>query len=296
MYGYSYQYGRIIGKGGNPAAAIFGTYKTRVLADGGTVENDACAIAFLESIGAGLFDADYQSVLDYATAQGYTLPSGGQQTLQNDLLVALKAAGVWSKLDTFANFATDGDSDFALIDWKRLAQNTAVNSPTFTINEGFTTNGTSSVIDITYNPSTSGTNYTQNDASFGVYRFAGAGIRGVWSNGLSQSGMIFDSSGAFQGVNSTNTRTYTSGTRFTSASTGLLALHRPSSLIFNLSDDGVIISQADQTSTSLPTGFDIGRDAFVFSSWTCSFFFAGSSLISEISDFSNAVNSYMSSI
>jgi len=54
MYGYSYQYGRIIGKGGNPAAAIFGTYKTRVLADGGTVENDACAIAFLESIGAGI--------------------------------------------------------------------------------------------------------------------------------------------------------------------------------------------------------------------------------------------------
>ena len=53
MYGYSYQYGRIIGKGGNPAAAIFGTYKSRVLADSGVVENDACTITFLESIGAG---------------------------------------------------------------------------------------------------------------------------------------------------------------------------------------------------------------------------------------------------
>jgi hypothetical protein len=40
--------------------------------------------------------------------------------------------GIWSKLDTFSVFATDGDSDFALIDWKRLSDYTAVNSPTFT--------------------------------------------------------------------------------------------------------------------------------------------------------------------
>ena len=50
MYGYSYQYGRIIGKGGNPAAAIFAAYKSRVETDSGTVENNACAITFIESI------------------------------------------------------------------------------------------------------------------------------------------------------------------------------------------------------------------------------------------------------
>ena len=54
MYGYGYQYSAIISGGGNPAAAIFAAYKTRVLADGGVVENDACTIAFLESIGAGI--------------------------------------------------------------------------------------------------------------------------------------------------------------------------------------------------------------------------------------------------
>tara|TARA_R110000822_G_scaffold113806_1_gene245088 strand:- start:448 stop:702 length:255 start_codon:yes stop_codon:yes gene_type:complete len=32
---------------------IFAIYKARVIADGGVVENDACAIAFLTSIGAG---------------------------------------------------------------------------------------------------------------------------------------------------------------------------------------------------------------------------------------------------
>jgi len=50
MYGYSYQYGRIIGKGGNPAAAIFAAYKTRVLTDSGVVENNTCTITFLTTI------------------------------------------------------------------------------------------------------------------------------------------------------------------------------------------------------------------------------------------------------
>jgi hypothetical protein len=82
-------------------------------------------------------DADYKAILDYATTQGYTLPSASQQLLQEQLLIDLKDAGIWSKLDTFAVFATDGDSDFALIDWKRLTDYTAINSPTFTSNEGF---------------------------------------------------------------------------------------------------------------------------------------------------------------
>ena len=121
--------------------------------------------------GGGGFDADYQAVLDYATTQGYTLPSSGQQTLQNQLVVDLKDAGIWSKLDTFGVFATDGDSDFALIDWIRLTDYTAVNSPTFTTNQGFQGDGVSAYIDTNWNPFTDGVNYTLNDASFGGYRF-----------------------------------------------------------------------------------------------------------------------------
>ena len=49
MYGYSYQYGRISG-GGNPAAALFAAYKSRVETDGGTVENNACTLTFLQNI------------------------------------------------------------------------------------------------------------------------------------------------------------------------------------------------------------------------------------------------------
>jgi hypothetical protein len=116
------------------------------------------------------FDADYLAVLNYATTQGYTLPSSGQQALQNQLVLDLKDGGIWSKLDTFANFATDGDSDFALIDWIRLSQYTAVNSPTFTTNQGFTGNGTSSYIDMNYNPSTQAVNLSLNNNSIGVFQ------------------------------------------------------------------------------------------------------------------------------
>lgn len=118
-----------------------------------------------------LTDPDYQAVLDYATTQGYTLPSSSQQVLQNQLVVDLKAAGIWSKLDTFAVFATDGSSDFALIDWKRLTDYTAVNSPTFTANEGFEGNGTSAYINTNYTFNTDFINPSQNDQSIFAYHF-----------------------------------------------------------------------------------------------------------------------------
>ena len=120
--------------------------------------------------GGVINEAEYQAVLDYATTQTYTLPTISQRNQQNLLLYNLKQDGIWSKLDTFSVFATDGDSDFALIDWKRLIQYTAVNSPTFTMNQGFTSNGTSSYILSNFFPLTSSVNYALNSTSFGVYQ------------------------------------------------------------------------------------------------------------------------------
>jgi len=50
MYGYGYQYSAIISGGGNPAAALFAAYKSRVETDSGTVENDSCTITFIDTI------------------------------------------------------------------------------------------------------------------------------------------------------------------------------------------------------------------------------------------------------
>jgi len=117
------------------------------------------------SQGGVSFDADYKAVLNYAKTQGYTLPSASQQGLQNQLVIDLKDAGVWSKLDLFYVFATDGDSDFASINWKdpNSHEITEVNSPAFTTNLGFSSDGVSSHLDTNFNLSTDGTNYNQND-------------------------------------------------------------------------------------------------------------------------------------
>ena len=121
--------------------------------------------------GSGQFDAGYQAMLDQAASLGYTAPSAAQQTLQNTLVTDLKTAGVWDKLDVFYVFATDGDSDYATLNWKAPSshQVTKVSSPTFTANEGFTGNASSAYLDTNYNPTNDATNYALNAASFGFF-------------------------------------------------------------------------------------------------------------------------------
>lgn len=117
------------------------------------------------------FSAEYQAVLDRATVLGYAKPSSAQQTKQNQLVVDLKALGIWNLLDVFYVFATDGSSDFATLNWKAptLHQITKVNSPVFTSNQGFAYNGTTNYLNSAFAPATQGVNYTLNNASMFVH-------------------------------------------------------------------------------------------------------------------------------
>lgn len=77
---------------------------------------------FLLDSGGGGFDADYKAILTEATSQGYTLPSSDVQALQNEYLRLLKSIGVWSLLDEYYCFNSDGDSDFTRINWKNPSE------------------------------------------------------------------------------------------------------------------------------------------------------------------------------
>jgi hypothetical protein len=116
------------------------------------------------------FDSDYQALLDYATSQGYTLPTEAQQFDQNNLVQVLKTNDIWQKLDLFYLFMTDGDEDFAGLNWKSPStfKINPVNSPTFTTNIGYTGNATDQYLETGW-ATTSGSNYTQNNASHGVF-------------------------------------------------------------------------------------------------------------------------------
>jgi len=144
-------------------------YESTAWGSGVTDNNISWGKSYADLAGGG-FDADYQAVLDYAATQGYTAPSESQQTLQNTLVTDLKTAGVWDKLDLFYCFATDGDSDYATLNWKAPSsfQTTKVNSPTFTANEGFN-GGNLNYLDTNWSVANDSVNFTETNASMGFW-------------------------------------------------------------------------------------------------------------------------------
>ena len=238
------------------------------------------------------YDSDYQAVLNYATTQGYTLPSAGQQTLQNQLVV--KAGGIWSKLDTFAVFATNGDINFALIDWKRLSQYTAVNSPTFITNVGFQGNGTSSYVDTNFNPLTSGVNYTLNNASRYFFPHAFSGIGRMDGNTSGNVNSIARQSVTTQRINS-SANNLAIAFDYT-AVINSKSIHRTSSVSVDLYN-GIVGTTGVQTSTSiLSSNQFVLRSGTSYSTHTASAYSMGASLVAENTDFVNAYNTYKSAI
>lgn len=85
------------------------------------------------------------------------------------LIVTLIAAGIWTKLDVLYVTAA-ADAQAGQRNWKADAFNLSeVNSPTFTADRGYASNGTTSYLDLAWDITNNGVNYTQNSASYGVW-------------------------------------------------------------------------------------------------------------------------------
>jgi hypothetical protein len=242
---------------------------------------------------AGGIDPSYQAVLDYATGLGYTLPSLGQQIKQNKLLSDLKIAGIWNKLDTFGVFATDGSSDFALIDWKKLALYTQFNSPTFSTNGGFTGNGTSSYISTNFNPTIGTNNYVLDNASRFFWldnRISTGGWEGTTTLSTNFSRNL--GSGSITINNGT--------TSITNASTfnvdGWHSINRVSSLNVNIFVN-LIQSNGVSLSTSIFNSNQfILRNGTAYNNARFRIYGMGASLSTENTAFYNAINTYLTSL
>jgi hypothetical protein len=240
-------------------------------------------------IGSSITSDPYAAILSYATAQGYTLPSLAQQSLQAQLLDDLITAGIWDKLDTFAVFATDGDSDFALIDWKTLSQYTQVNSPTFTTNQGFSNDGTSSYVDTNYNPTIDGVNFTLNDASYGFYTYN-------WPGGTFTGTYPYDANRNY--IRYSNRRVLINSGILSAfitipTSNQFLCVNRINSNDINIISNGTNVESLTLLSISLSNATH--RTAFN-NTGKVSIVFSGGNLTSEASDFYTFVNSYMTAI
>lgn len=122
-------------------------------------------------------EPEYQAILNYAISVGYNLPSSTQQQAGNILVSQLKQLGIWSLIDRLYIYTNDAASGFewARINWKNPVsseRSNLISSPNFDPSYGFGSNGTSSYINTTFNPATSGVNWTStsNSVCIGVYQ------------------------------------------------------------------------------------------------------------------------------
>ena len=97
-------------------------------------------------------------------------PDGARQHLISRMIVDLKSAGIWDKLDVLWVEAAH-DEQASRLNWKNNSSFdlTAVNTPTFTADRGYAGNGTTSYLNTNWAPSTNAVNFTQDAASFGQY-------------------------------------------------------------------------------------------------------------------------------
>jgi len=282
-------------------AVVANAFRDRVEADGGTVESMSCLkkdLKVLNPVKPPAVDADYQAILDRSTALGYTAPSAAQQTLQNTLVTDLKTAGVWDKLDVFYVFATDGDSNYATLNWKAPSshQVTKVSSPTFTANVGFTGDASSAYLDTNYNPTNDAINYALNAASFGFF----ISDLGTYTNGsISDFGATDSVDRAW--YRRTSNRFYINSSSFTlvTAYTANTFVHanRNGSNTAQVYHDGTLVGSPTNVSTSIPpVNFDAFKRTTIFAESTLGVAFVGGDLSSESSDFHDAVNTYLNAI
>lgn len=111
------------------------------------------------------FEAEATSLF----ARFTTPPTDARKLVINQLIVDLKSAGVWAKLDALYILAA-ADAQAARRNWITDALNAvATSSPTFTADRGYAGNGTSSYLNTGFVPSTAGGLFSQNSGHISAW-------------------------------------------------------------------------------------------------------------------------------
>lgn len=118
------------------------------------------------------FSAEYQAVLDYATANAITHPSGAQNTINNAIVVGLVACGAFTEFDNFWYFRQAADLDFKRINWADPNNYylTDVASTPNNADGGISASATNQALFTNYIPSTDAVKCLKEDSSV-IWRF-----------------------------------------------------------------------------------------------------------------------------
>lgn len=120
-----------------------------------------------------VYDTDAVTYFAAMTAQ----PNSTRKGLINDLIVGLKADGIWSTLDLlYLTGSHDAQSAKLNVKNPSVYVLSTVNSPTFTTDRGYAGDGVSSYLDTGFADNTASANWTQNSAAWGVYLNQQSGV------------------------------------------------------------------------------------------------------------------------
>lgn len=122
--------------------------------------------------GGGNGGGTYDAATDAWVSNVVAYPGGGgvvsdpRKRVMDDLIVGLKADGIWTKLDRLWLFAGENQAS-ALVDLTHGSIATLINAPTLTVDRGYTGDGSSKYIDTNFNPTIGPNKHLQDDAHWG---------------------------------------------------------------------------------------------------------------------------------
>lgn len=247
-----------------------------------------------------IYDPDAQAYFD-AVPTPFSTP---RKNIINDLVVQLKADGNWDVMDRMWLLANEA-SDQGLVSLINPGSTAATlqSSPSFTVDRGFTSNGITSYINSHYNPSTDGSNYTQNDACIGVYSRTNVSETsydmGSYATGTTVRTLL--GSRRIGGSIEAGLQTTGTGGAGIADSLGLVTSVRTSSSSQTFYHNGSSLGSASLTSAALTNlnmfilCISIDGTASQFSSRQIAFAFAGSKAIDQTALYS-AIQTYMTAI
>jgi hypothetical protein len=190
------------------------------------------------------FDANALTWKTAVIANGGTV-SDARLVLVSNLIEGLKFDGVWAPLDRLWLFAGENSAS-ALTDLVGDTLTTATNSPTFTVDRGYTGDGSSTFISGNSNPTTIGANYVRDSACQFAWDVTGGGSSGAGAlcggltGGAAVNGIGPDNSGTYTyGLNSVNVAT---GSGVADGVAGLYLVNRSVSTTVTLDKNGAQVS------------------------------------------------------
>lgn len=193
------------------------------------------------------FEAETVAALAAMSVQ----PDGTRQGLLNDLIAGLKADGVWAKLDWLSLLAAHDEQAGRLNLVNPAQAMTAVNTPTFETDRGFTGNGTSSYLNSNWNATTaSSPKFVQNSAHMGVWVNVNISASGQFDIGTQwRAAIMTRASPNFQFyANSTTAQTVALPVN---TSVGHTAWSRTGASAHEVFKDGASVASGTTASTSL---------------------------------------------